>query len=239
MSARLIGVGVGPGDPQLVTLKGVRALVTADVVFVPVAVTGETGRAEAVVAAHVPVERLRRLRFSLAAEPEARDELWAAAAAEVAAALGSGDTAAFATIGDPNVYSTFAYLAAAVRRIVPELVVETVPGITAMQDLAARSNTSLCEGNELLALLPFTAGAERLAQALDRFDTVVCYKGGRHLAEVLAIVEESGRLNEAVYGARLGLDGEELRPAREVRGASGPYLSTLIVGPRPGARRSA
>ncbi|MGH3032656.1 MAG: precorrin-2 C(20)-methyltransferase, partial [Gaiellaceae bacterium] len=187
----------------------------------------------------VPAERVRRLRFSLAAEPEARDEVWAAAAAEVGAALTGGETAAFATIGDPNVYSTFAYLAAAVRRIVPELVVATVPGITAMQDLAARSNTSLCAGNELLALLPFATGAERLAQALDRFDTVVCYKGGRRLAEVLAIVEESGRLDEAVYGARLGLDGEEVLPAREVRGTSGPYLSTLIVGPRPGARRSA
>lgn len=237
MNARLIGIGVGPGDPELLTLKGARALAEADVVFVPVAEGGETGRAEAIAAAHVPAERLRRLGFSLAEDEAARAASWAAAAAEVAAALRGGGAVAFATIGDPNVYSTFAYVAARVRRLVPGLLVETVPGITAMQDLAARTSTVLCQGRERLALLPFTAGAGRLAEALAAFDTVVCYKGGRQLPEVLSVIERAGRLEHAVYGARLGLPGEEIRPAASLLGSTGPYLSTVIISPSAGARR--
>lgn len=239
MRSCLVGVGVGPGDPELLTLKGVRVLLMAGTVFVPVADLGQPGRAEAVVARHVPVERIRRLPFSLDADPSERDAVWAGAAQEVAGALAEGGTAAFATIGDPNVFSTFAYLAAATRRLLPGLVVETVPGITAMQDLAARTGTILCEGDEVLTLLPFTAGPERFAESLDRSEVVVCYKGGSSLAQVLGVVEASGRLGEAVYGARLGLAGEEVRSALEMTGTgTGPYLSTVIVGPRPGSRRS-
>src|SRR5439155_1631678 len=78
---------------------------------------------------------------------------------------GSAGSIAFATIGDPNVYSTFTYLAATVRALLPAVEVTTVPGITAMQDLAARSGTVLVEGTETLALLPFTAGEPVLAEA--------------------------------------------------------------------------
>jgi precorrin-2/cobalt-factor-2 C20-methyltransferase len=139
---------------------------------------------------------------------------------------------AFATIGDPNVYSTFTYLAATVRRLLPGVAIETVPGVTAMQDLAARSGTPLVEGTETLALLPFTAGADVLARALDAYDTVVCYKGGRRLDDVLEVVRRAGRIDDAVYGARLGLTGEEIEHAADVRGPA-HYLSTLLV---PGRR---
>ena len=185
-SATLIGVGVGPGDPELVTVKAVRVLREADLVLVPVAGTGERGRAEATVLAHVSHDRLRRVAFALdaGAERASREAAWDSAADTVAAAFGSGaGVVAFATIGDPNVYSTFTYLAATVRERVPGLDVATIPGITAMQDLAARSGTVLCEGNETLALLPLTAGIERFGQALATFDTVVGYKSGRHLPE--------------------------------------------------------
>ncbi len=234
-SATLIGVGVGPGDPELVTVKAIRVLREADVVLVPVADTGERGRAEATVLAHVSHDRIRRVTFALdaGAERASREAAWDSAADAVQAAFGSGArVVAFATIGDPNIYSTFTYLAATVRERVPGLDVATIPGITAMQDLAARSGTVLCEGNETLALLPLTAGIERFGQALATFDTVVGYKSGRHLPEVLAAVRDAGRLGDAVHGAALGLPGEDLRPAAEVTGPA-PYLSTLLV---PGRR---
>jgi len=242
----LIGVGVGPGDPELVTVKAVRVLREADLVLVPVADTGERGRAEATVLAHIPPDRVRRVAFALdaaggpaaaraseagadLAAARAREAAWDGAAEAVAAAFRSGASiVAFATIGDPNVYSTFTYLAATVRERVPGLVIATVPGITAMQDLAARSGTVLCEGKQTLALLPLTAGLARFKEALAAFDTVVGYKSGRHLPEVLAAVREAGRLGEAVHGAALGLPGEDIRPAAEVDGPA-PYLSTLLV----------
>jgi precorrin-2/cobalt-factor-2 C20-methyltransferase len=228
VSGRLIGVGVGPGDPELLTLKGLRALREADHIFVPVGDTGETGRAERVVQAHLEPDRARRLLFALSDDASARAENWERAAREVSEPLRRGDTCAFATIGDPNVYSTFTYLARTVKQHVPEVEVETVPGITAMQDLAARGGTVLLEGDERLALLPFTAGKNVLQNALSGFETVVCYKGGSRLREVLEIAAETGRLEDGIYGSRLGMEGQEVIPAAEVVGREGPYLSTLI-----------
>ena len=139
---------------------------------------------------------------------------------------------AFATIGDPNVYSTFTYLADAVRERVPGVEIATVPGITAMQDLAARSGTVLCEGTESLALLPLTAGIEAFEEALTHFDTVVAYKGGRQMAAVREVLARHGRLDEAVFGAALGLAEEQLGPVPEVA----PYLSTVIAPARRTSR---
>lgn len=233
----LVGVGVGPGDPELVTVKAVRILREADLVLVPVLDAGEQGRAEATVRAHVKHDRIRRVVFALneRADRARREVAWDAAAAEAAGAFSAGaEVVAFATIGDPNVYSTFTYLAATVRLLVPCLAVATVPGITAMQDLAARSGIVLCEGRETLALLPLTAGMPAFREALADHDTVVGYKSGRHLPEVLAAVRDAGRLDGAVHGASLGLPGEDVRPAAEVTGPA-PYLSVLLV---PGKRTS-
>jgi precorrin-2/cobalt-factor-2 C20-methyltransferase len=228
MSGRLIGVGVGPGDPELLSVKGLRVLREADEVFVPVADTGEAGRAEATVREYLDQDWIQRLPFALSDDTEARERNWMNAAQEVSKHLQSSKTCAFATIGDPNVYSTFTYLARAVREIEPDVEVETVPGITALQDLASRSGTALLEGDERLALLPFTAGEEPLREALAGFETVVCYKGGSRLGEVLRVAEEGGRLEGAVYGARLGIEGEEVVPAFEMIGREGTYLSTVI-----------
>lgn len=227
---RLIGVGVGPGDPELVTVKGVRALQEADLVAVPVMHPDEQGRAEATVRAHVTHDRLRRLTFALddrGGRTGKRLSAWEAAADAVAEALREGaGSVAFATLGDPNVYSTFTYLADAVRERVPEVTVETVPGITAMQDLASRSGTVLVEGTESLALLPLTAGLQAFEQALADVDTVVAYKGGRHLPRVREVLARHGRLHDAVFGAGLGLPEQQVGP---LPGGQAPYLSTVIV----------
>ncbi len=236
---RLVGVGVGPGDPELVTVKGVRVLEQADLVVVPVMDPHEQGRAEATVRAHVTHDRLLRLVFALDDRGGAtaqRFAAWEAAADAVADHLRTrGGTVAFATIGDPNVYSTFAYLADAVRERVPDVVVETVPGITAMQDLASRSGTVLCEGTESLALLPLTAGVPAFEEALTHFDTVVAYKGGRHMPQVLEVLRRHGLLDDAVFGAALGLPDEQVRSAADVDGEA-PYLSTVLVPATRSAR---
>ncbi len=245
---RLIGVGMGPGDPELVTVKAVRVLREADVVLVPVLadtngqVTPEQGRAETVVRASVDGAKIRRVPFALndaGGVTTRRTGAWDRAAAVVASAFAEGATTlAFGTIGDPNVYSTFSYLAQSVRGLVPDVIVETVPGITAMQDLAARSGTVLAEGSESLVLLPLTAGAAALAAALAGRDTVVGYKlgtaAGPDADAVCALLAEAGRLDGAVFGARLGLPGQDIRPAKELADvAAVPYLSTLVV---PGKR---
>ncbi|MBN0044107.1 precorrin-2 C(20)-methyltransferase [Streptomyces actuosus] len=234
MSSRLIGVGVGPGDPELVTVKGVNALRAAAVVVVPVMDSGERGRAEATVLHHVPAGNVVRVVFALNERTDRarREAAWDAAGRRVAELLREHGTVAFATIGDPNVYSTFTYLAQTVAGLVPGTAVETVPGVTAMQDLAARSGAVLTEGTEPLTLVPVTAGTAVLEEALRGPGTVVAYKFGRQAAEVARALRETGRIGDAVWGSALGLPEESIRPAADIDGAALPYLSTLLAPPR-------
>ena len=129
-------------------------------------------------------------------------------------------TIAFGTLGDPNLYSTFSYLAQTVRDLVPEVTVETVAGITAMQDLASRAGISLAEGTEPVTLVPLNGGADALDQALARGGTVVGYKVGAAASPAPAVLRDrlraAGRLDGAVIGARLGLEGEFIAPAAEI-----------------------
>ena len=233
---RLTGVGMGPGDPELVTVKAARVLQQADLVVVPVMSADEQGRAEATVRAHIAHDRVKRLVFALddrGGTTLDRTKAWDDAADVVVEALRSNESVAFATIGDPNVYSTFTYLADAVRERLPEVVVDTIPGITAMQDLAARSGTVLCEGTESLALLPLTAGIDAFEEALTHFDSVVAYKGGRHMAAVREILDRHGRLETAVFGAALGLPDEQVGA---IPMEAAPYLSTVIAPARRTSR---
>ncbi|HXJ25541.1 MAG TPA: precorrin-2 C(20)-methyltransferase [Streptosporangiaceae bacterium] len=248
---RLIGVGVGPGDPELITVKAIRVLRTADLVLVPVLGRpgeedrAETGRAEATVRAHVDDAVIRRVAFALndtGGVTPGRASAWDAAADAVTGAFAAGaGTVAFATLGDPALYSTFSYLAQSVTERDPGVTVETVPGITALQDLAARSGTVLAEGTESLVLLPLTAGPGALAEALAAHDTVVAYKlsAAGPLETVRKALAEVGRLDSAVFGARVGLAGEDIRPAASVEaGERVPYLATLISTGRRGGRGS-
>ena len=130
------------------------------------------------------------------------------------------DSVAFGTLGDPNLYSTFSYLAQTVRELVPEVTVETVAGITAMQDLASRAGVSLAEGTEPVTLVPLNGGVAALDQALARGGTVVGYKVGAAASPAPAVLagrlQAAGRLDAAVIGARLGLEGELIAPAAEL-----------------------
>lgn len=235
--SELWGVGVGPGDPELVTVKALRVLDTVDVVFVPVMDPHDQGRAEAIIAAHRPDLTVHRLLFALnddvTGPQERRREHWDDAAATVAEHLRThGGSTAFATIGDPAVYSTFSYLAQGVREALPDVVVRTVPGITAMQAAASAAGVVLVEGTEPLTLLPLSRELDGLTEALSRPGTLVAYKGGRRLAQVREALGE--HVSRAVLAEHLGTPDERVRPLAEVTDDAVPYLSTIVITPPRG-----
>jgi precorrin-2/cobalt-factor-2 C20-methyltransferase len=164
-------------------------------------------------------------------DPAAREGAYREAAERVAAALDEVGDVAFVTLGDPNVYSTFGYLARTVAALRPGVVVETVPGIMAFQDLAARAGTVVLEGTERLVLVSAAAGPDVLDAALEDPDAaIVIYKGGRHLPAMARRLAAAGRARGAVVGELLGLPGERVEDLVPETPEAG-YLATVIVPP--------
>jgi precorrin-2/cobalt-factor-2 C20-methyltransferase len=235
-NALLTGVGVGPGDPGLLTLGAIGVLERADRVVAPT--TGErvAGRAETIVREALPHLPIDRLPFDMSADGEAGAA--ARAASHLAAArrlvpwLDQGQHVAFITLGDPNIYSTFPSLVGALGELGWRGRVETVPGITAFQALAATTGTVLLDGTESLSLVTALDGTEHVEHALeDPERAVVVYKGGRHIAAVAHLLAAHGRLDGAVLGERLGLADERIVPLRDAGEGPASYLATVVVPP--------
>jgi precorrin-2/cobalt-factor-2 C20-methyltransferase len=227
-----------------VTRLAVSTLETADRVTAPTTSPDSVGRAEAIVRQILPDLRIDRLAFDMTADRDAggRDARVAshgAAAAALAPWLAEGQSVAFVTLGDPNVYSTFPSLVDEVRRLLPEVAVSTVPGITAFQALAGRSGTVLLDGTESLSLVTALDGVDHVADALvDPDRAVVIYKGGRYLPAIATLLAERGRLDGAVYGELMGLPGEQIGAVAAAADRPASYLATVIVPPAGSGRES-
>lgn len=232
MRPSLVGIGVGPGDPELLTVKAVATLREADRVFGPTMAEDSVGRAESIVRGGAPDVTVERLVFAILRDDEARAAAHRAAAERVVACLDAGERVAFITLGDPNIYSTFHHLAAIVTELRPETPIETVPGIMAFQDLAARTGTVVVDGTERLHLVTAMDGPDALdAPLADPEAAIVIYKGGRHLPAIAERLADAGRIDGAVYGELLGLPGQRLGSVEETADGPGAYLAAVLVPP--------
>lgn len=232
MAGSLVGVGVGPGDHELITVRALRTLRGADRVFAPTLAVDAVGRAEAILRQADPGIAVERLVFAMAGGDDRRAPAHAQAAERVVSCLDAGEHVAFAALGDPNVYSTFNHLATSVLASRPQTGVSTVPGIMAFQDLAARTGTVVLDGAERLCVVSAVDGAEALDAPLrDPAAAVVIYKGGRHLPAVAECLAAGGRLDGAVFGELLGLPGQRIGPVADHAGGPAAYLATVLVPP--------
>jgi precorrin-2/cobalt-factor-2 C20-methyltransferase len=226
----LVGVGVGPGDPELVTERAVLVLHAADRVFTASTAPDAIGRAEAAVRAVAPEVRVDRIALDDGSDPLTRQASLRHAADALVEALDHGASVAFAVLGDPNVYSTFSPLADAVTSARPSVPISTVPGIMAFQALAARSRTVLASDAEHIAVLVADGNTAALDAVLADPDcTVVLYKGGRYLPAVAERLDAHGRLTGAVVGELLGLAGARCVEVASVADRAASYLATVVV----------
>ena len=236
VAGRLVGIGVGPGDADLLTMRAFTALRRADRVVAPATAVDAVGRAEAVVRQAVPGLRVERVPFAMAPGRAERDRSVEEVAATLAGYLGAGEEVAFVTLGDPLMYSTFTAVAAAVRRRRPAIVVEQVPGIMAFQALAARTGTTVADERQRLVVRTALDGDDVRTDLADPDLTVVLYKGGRRLPDLAKAAAGAGRLAGAVAGELLGMPGERIGPLADLADGPASYLATVII---PAAKSAA
>lgn len=231
MAGKLYGLGVGPGDPELITLKALRVLQQVPVVAVPVSRHGEDSLALAVAKTHLrPEQEIVTLQMPMSRNRACLVKAWEEAAGKLLEKLGEGLDVAFLTLGDASLYSSYSYLVEKVGELDPSVEIETVPGITSFAAAAARLNQSLAKGDEPLAVVPLLEEPEVLGELLPCFSNMVLMKVARCYDEIVRVLKENGRAENAVFICRCGLDGEIISRDLEAGvGRKHDYLSMIIV----------
>ncbi|MFH0959459.1 MAG: precorrin-2 C(20)-methyltransferase [Pseudomonadota bacterium] len=228
--AKLYGIGVGPGDPDLITVKAVRILKSVSVIFAASSTKNDYSLARNIIGKHAPEATIETLPFPMDNDRVVLQKAWEENAKTVLKALSSKGDVAFVTLGDPMTYSTFSYLLKTVRSIASQTDVEIIPGITSYQAAASVANIPLAQGNQSLVVVSGAKGADKLSQTLNRVDNVVILKTYKYFDKIYETLEELDLLDQSTFFSKLGLPGEEIiRNVKTLKGATTPYLSLIIV----------
>jgi len=226
----LYGIGVGPGDPELITLKALKVLQRVPQIFASCSSKNNYSLALNIVRCHLNGAEIEHLPFPMTREPQVLQAAWEKNARRVLEVLGAGSDAAFVTLGDPLTYSTFGYLLKTLKRLNPEVPVITIPGITSYSAAAALTHTPLTEGEESFYVVSGALGAARLRQVVAKTDNIVMLKTYRNFGEIYQALEELDLLDRATCISRCGLEGETVvENLRDFKGQPMPYLSMIII----------
>jgi precorrin-2/cobalt-factor-2 C20-methyltransferase len=229
--SRLFLVGVGPGDPELLTRKAERVLREVDVIAVPVTGPNEQSQALGIVREFIDDRRhqVLPLLFPMRSEKTELEPHWKEACKLVSSRLDQGKSVAFITLGDPLFYATSLYLLKGMQQDYPEVPIEVVPGVSSIFAAASEGIFPLAEATEKMTILPATAGIEAIRQALQQNNTLVLLKIKPAFAETLAVLEDypTARL---LFAQHVGMPNQIILTDRAAISAHTPdYLSLLII----------
>lgn len=230
----LYGIGVGPGDPDLITLKGARIIGQSSHVFVPKARKGAESVALSIARRHVSSSAsIHEVHFPMTTDRTELLAKWDESAHAVAEVLESGSDACFLTLGDTFLYSTYTYLLRALRRRIPDVRVVTIPGITAFSAAAAQAEFPVGEGKEIVTIVPTADDLDSVRQALQVGGTVVLMKVGKRLPQILALLEMADAIDRSAFVSHVGMENErietDLNKLRSSDEDKLGYLSTILV----------
>lgn len=230
--AVVYAVGVGPGDPELLTRKAERILRSVDVILAPVSNPAEASVALGTIREFIDDKRQEVIvhQFPMTSDRTRLVPAWQDAANLIAAHAEAGRSVAFITIGDPLFYSTFIYLLRILREQWPQLPIEIVPGISSINAAAAEAALPLVEGDEKMVVIPATAGIEQIRTALETCETVVLLKVKPIFSAIIALLRATGREQGTVFVERVGSSRQKvLTDFNKIAAHSPDYLSLLII----------
>jgi precorrin-2/cobalt-factor-2 C20-methyltransferase len=224
-TGRLCGLGLGPGDPELVTLKALRLLRAAPVVAYPAPERGDSFARSIVAAWLCGRQREIAIRFPMRPGPPPA-AIYRDAAARLAAILDGGEDVAYLCQGDPLFYGSFAGI---LERLAGDYPVTIVPGVASPMACAAAAGRPLVQRDESLVVLPATLSEGELAARLSASDAAAIVKLGRHFAKLRRVLAALGLLDDAIYVERASLVYERVAPLAAIDPASVPYFATALV----------
>lgn len=228
-SGTLYGVGIGPGDPELVTLKALRILKSVPVLAWPAPEEGPS-LAREIVAEHLPgTQREIPIRMPLLPARFPADDVYDRAAVEIGAALDNGDDVAVICEGDPFFYGSFMYL---YGRLAGEYAIEVIPGVSSLTACAAALGAPLSAKNDVLTVLPGPLDSDTMKQRLQDADAVAIIKVGRHFDRIRDLIADLGLLAHARYIERATMGEQRIVPIGDVGEGNAPYFSMILVHKR-------
>ncbi len=230
---KLYGIGVGPGDPELMPIKAVNILKSVGVIFCASSSKNNHSLAINIAQPYLPPETpITKLAFPMTMDKEVAQKAWLGHVETIIRELRQGKDAAFLTLGDPLTYSTYGYLLQCMQDHAPEISIETVPGITSFQAAAAATNTTLVEGEESLLVLSGVQGGDKLRQMSNQVDNVVFLKAYKNISDICGALEETGRMDSSVGVVRCGFpDQGVFQDIRKLCQQEPKYWTLIISKP--------
>lgn len=229
----LYGVGVGPGAPDLLTLRALTVLRRAKVLALPRSSDYGASKAWQIIKpllGDVPDQERLFLTFPMKKDPERLRPAWDKAFAAIGSRLEQGLDVAFATEGDPSLFSTFIYLKHEAPHRWPGISIDVVPGVSSITAVPAVTGVPLADGQERIAIVPSTYGLDDLEELLRKFDTVVLMKLGGEIPRIVRALEQANLLDRAVYVSKATMDEQRIvRDVRLVQAEHGDCFAMVIV----------